>query len=893
MTLPQDPTASVAKTRPYARTRLVATTALLISVLGLATSAMLYVSYNDALREQQTSLRNLSIAFAAQTLTVAQAVDQVMRQVGRVHRGGAATPPSLSPYFEENGPAQEYLLGVHLYNAAGHLIASGAPASVTIASEPIQPPPSAPRPDSPTSVSITIGNIDPATGRGVINFARAISNVRGERLGTILAQVDSKRFERIYTLVELGEGGSVTLFQRDGTMLVRGPILPSGIGRSLKATALFVQHLPIAERGGFETASPIDGVLRIYGYDSVPGFPLVIITGMNKTDALAAWYGRLWTALGFFSLVSLTLVFLAWRVARDASRQVKLIDRLAASEARAEASAEYLANILNAVGTPIWVLDSGRRFVMMNEAFSRFVGRPAADLAGLPEQEVLDPGNLGDRERRYRQVLDNAATSEALTELRDGAGETRTVIQLTSKLVNEAGKAQLVSVLTDITERERAEQRLAYLADFDSLTGLPNQNQFRRVLEAVIADAANHERIVGTVVVSLRRLHEISDLLGQEAGDGALRQVGETFRTLLPQAVVVARIKSTEFAVLIVADRARLAIEEFVIDLQQRLSGPMAIGGRDFYLGPVMGVSVFPEDGTTADELYRRAESARNREGGNDDEVIHFFSPSTHTDLDERLAIEAQLRRALERREFRLEYQPKVNIADGRIVGFEALLRWNNAVLGEVSPVQFIPIAERTGLIIAIGAWVLDETCRQMGSWTASTRAPVKVAVNLSPRQFHQKDLLPGIRDCIDRWNVPAGALELEITETALVSREQEVDVLMRGIRALGVELSIDDFGTGYSSLAYLKRFPVQRLKVDRAFIRDLGQDDDSAAIVHSVISLARNLKLGVVAEGVETEEQLAMLRDMACDEYQGFLFSRAVAADKVVALLGVNKSLA
>ena len=873
--------------------RLVAATALMISVLGAATSAMLYVSYNDALRAQQTSLRNLSIAFAAQTLTVAQAVDQVIRQVGRVYRGGVAPPPSLSPYFDENGPAQEYLLGVHLYDAGGRLIASGAPASVAIASEPIPPPASVPQPDGPTSVSITISNVDPATGRGVINFARAISNQRGERTGTILAQVDSKRFERIYTLVELGKGGSVTLFQRDGTMLVRGPNLPSGIGRSFKSTPLFMQRLPVAERGGFESVSPIDGVMRLYGYDSVPGFPLVIITGMNRADALAAWYGRLWTALGFFSLVSLTLVFLAWRVARDTARQAKLIDRLAASEARAEASAEYLANILNAVGTPIWVLDSARKFVMMNEAFSRFVGRPAADLAGLPEHEVLDPSNLDERERRYRQVLDNAATSEALAELRDGAGETRTVIQLTSKLVNVTGQAQLVSVLTDITERQRAEQRLAYLADFDSLTGLPNQNQFLRVLDAVIADAAKHDRMVGTVVVSLKRLHEISDLLGQEAGDGALRQVGETFRTLLPQALVVARIKASEFAVLVATDRCRIAIEEFAIDLQQRLSGPMTIGGRDFYLGPVMGVSVFPEDGATADELYRRAESARNREGGNDDEPIHFFSPSTHTDLDERLAIEAQLRRALDRREFRLEYQPKVSIADGRIVGFEALLRWNNPVLGEVSPVQFVPIAERTGLIIAIGAWVLDETCRQMRSWTASTGAPVKVAVNLSPRQFHQKDLLPSIRDCIDRWNVPPGSLELEITETALVSREQEVDVLMRGIRALGVELSIDDFGTGYSSLAYLKRFPVQRLKVDRAFIRDLGQDDDSAAIVHSVISLARNLKLGVVAEGVETEEQLAMLRDMACDEYQGFLFSRAVPAGQVVALLEANKSLA
>ena len=889
MTVPHDSSATAARARPYSLGRLVATTALLISVLGAGTTAMLYVSYHDAVRAEQASLRNLAIAFAAQTLTVAQAVDQVTRQVGRAYRNNGAMPPPLAPYFEGNGPAQQYLLGIHLYDATGQLMASGAPG----AGQPSAPA-RAPVLDSPGSVSVTISNVDAVTGRGVINFARAISSANGERIGTILAQVDSERFEQLYTLLDLGHGGSVTLLQRDGTMLVRGPILPWGIGRSFKSTPLFTEQLPVAERGGFQSVSPVDGIDRLYGYDSVPGFPLLIITGMDLDDALADWHGRLWTALAFFGLISLSLALLARRVAREATRKAALIDQLAASEARAGASADYLANILNAVGTPIWVLDSARRFVMMNEAFSRFVGRPAAELSGRAEQEVLDPSNLDERERRYRQVLDGAATSEALAQLRDGSGEARTVIQMSSRLVDETGQPQVVSVLTDITERQRAEQRLAYLADFDSLTGLPNQNQFRRMLDDAVTDAAAQHGSIGIVVVSLKRLHEISDLLGQEAGERALRQVGETFHMLSPQAVVVARIKSAEFAVVIAADRGRASIDEFVLGLQQRLSGAMTIGGRDFYLGPVMGVSVFPDDGANADELYRRAESARNREGGaDDDDTIHFFSPSTHTDLDERLAIEAQLRRALERNEFRVEYQPKVSIADGRIVGFEALLRWSNPVLGEVSPARFIPIAERTGLIIAIGAWVLDDTCRQMGAWAAATGAPVKVAVNLSPRQFHQKDLLPSIRDCIARWGVAPGSLELEITETALVSREQEVDALMRGIRALGVELSIDDFGTGYSSLAYLKRFPVQRLKIDRAFIRDLGQDDDSAAIVHSVINLARNLKLLVVAEGVETEEQLAMLRDMQCDEFQGYLFSRPAPADRVLDMLEANKSLA
>jgi EAL domain-containing protein (putative c-di-GMP-specific phosphodiesterase class I) len=385
-------------------------------------------------------------------------------------------------------------------------------------------------------------------------------------------------------------------------------------------------------------------------------------------------------------------------------------------------------------------------------------------------------------------------------------------------------------------------------------------------------------------------VREITDLLGHRATDSALNQIGEVFQSLLPEAKAVARIKSYEFAALIETDEGRDFLERYAMELHQRLSRAFRLGDREFYLGPLIGVAIFPEDGVDADELFRRAYSALNRAGGDSGEAIHFFSERAQTDLDERLTVEAQLRRALERNEFRLLYQPKVQIHSGRIVGAEALLRWSNPVLGEVSPVRFIPIAESTGLIIEIGAWVLREACRQVVSWSRQGMQ-IKVAVNLSPRQFYQKDLVPMIRECVEQSAVAAGSIELEITESALMSREQEVDMVMREIRALDIELSIDDFGTGYSSLAYLKRFPVQRLKVDRAFIRDLGKDEDSEGIVRSIVDLAHGLKLNVVAEGVETEQQLAILRAMSCDEYQGFLFTRPVDAGRVLALFEQNRA--
>jgi diguanylate cyclase (GGDEF)-like protein/PAS domain S-box-containing protein len=870
--------------------RLVGATALLILSLMTATAGMLYVSLQDTLRQEKTNLRNLSIAFSAQTFSVAQGIDNVMRQA---ERGLVANGPSNAfADFGENSMARESLLGIHLYDTDGRLLASGVPVKANM---PVRPAAGAIRAaldGAAGAVRITISDVDPLTGRGLINFSRPTVDAGGRRSGAIVAQADSERFERIYSLVELGKGGSVTLFNRDGTMLVRAPNYPPGIGRSFADTPLFRRYLPASERSAFATASPIDGRQRLYGYDAIGDYPLVMITARDRSEALASWYGRLWTALISLGLIALTVIFLEWRVARDARRQFSLIGKLAASEARAEKSADYLVAILNAVGTPIWVLDSACRIVMFNQAFSRFVGRGAVELVGLHEGDVLDPANAGERDLRYRKVLRGARGGEAITEIVDGAGEPRSVIQLTSRLHDAAGRAQVVSVLTDITGQQKAERRLTYIANFDLLTGLPNLGQFRRMLEAALAGAAARHACVGTLVVSFERVQEITDLLGHEAGESALKQIGDVFQSLLPGAKGVARIKSKEFALIIEAGQGRAFFEQYAIELKGRLSAALKVGGREFYPGPVIGVSIFPEDGNSADELVRRADSARSRAGAEVTDTIHFFSAHAQADLDERLAIEAQLRRALERNEFRLVFQPKVHIVSGRITGFETLLRWSNPVLGEVSPVRFIPIAERTGLIIEIGAWVLQEACRRLHGWQQAG-APVKLAVNLSPRQFHQADLLPMIRQCIERHVILPGSLELEITETALMSREQEVDVLMRDIRALGIELSIDDFGTGYSSLAYLKRFPVQRLKVDRAFIRDLGTDGDSAAIARSIVNLAHGLKLGVVAEGVETEGQLAILRAMACDDYQGFLFSRPVDAGAVLALFEQNRATA
>jgi len=739
---------------PYQPATVWLTTSLIIVLLGVVTGAILYFSYVDTRRQQKNNLLNIATAFSAQTTTVAFAISRNLLQVNRMYLARADRDAPFVFSVGEPGRPDPLLIDVVLYDLHGKVIGTSAPAPVHAeAPAPVAPVPRAAAAAAGPAISIT--DVNPRTGASVIRIERALLDEQGAVIGTVLGRVDSARLARIYSLIWLGPGGSVTLFRRDGVLLIRGPLYPEMIGRSFGNTPLFQKVLPGAGRGVFEGTSPLDGQRRFYGYDSVEGFPLLIVTGMNREVALAAWYERVWISVIFYVLVALGLVYFAWRMSRDAREQSRLI------------------------------------------------------------------------------------------------------------------------------------ARLAYLADFDELTGLPNQPNFWRMFESAIERAGAGGHAVAIIVVQLERLHEIIDLLGHCVGNRALATVGATLAGHLRPGVTLARVRGSEFAFLVELRESGIDLAAYATTLSRVLSHPVSLEGRDFYLAPFFGVAVYPQDGGGADELYRGAQNASRPGDGGAHDMVRFYSGHAQVDMNYRLALEAQLRQALARGEMRLVFQPKVTVAGSQIVGVEALLRWTNGVLGEVSPVDFIPVAERTGLIVAIGAWVLEEACRVLAQLQSASARPCTMAVNLSPRQLHQSDLIETIEACMRRHGIGKDMLELEITETALMSRENVVDVLLQRIRELGVTLSIDDFGTGYSSLAYLKRFPVQRLKVDRAFVRDLGQDEDSAVIALSIMNLARGLRMKVVAEGVEHAAQLDILAAMGCDEYQGFYFSRPIGQAALEALLG------
>jgi len=442
-------------------------------------------------------------------------------------------------------------------------------------------------------------------------------------------------------------------------------------------------------------------------------------------------------------------------------------------------------------------------------------------------------------------------------------------------------------VYRDIEKRRQAEDRLRVVATHDPLTALPNRTLLHEQLSHALASALRHNRNLAVLLIDLDRFKNVNDTLGHEAGDAVLQTTAQRISDCLRDTDTMARQGGDEFVVLMddLADLAPVAgVSQRILNA---ITGPMVVEGQEVHLTGSIGISVFPQDGRTllknADiALYRAKEKGKNN--------FQFYSAQFDNFSVERLSLEAGLRRALERDEFTLHYQPKVDIVSGLITGMEALIRWQHPDLGWISPARFIPLAEESGLILPIGAWVLKTACVQNRAWQKQGLRRMRIAVNLSPRQFVVASLPQDIGAALKDSGLEATDLELEITESMAMNNPEQTVGMLRQLKGMGAHVSIDDFGTGYSSLAYIKRLPVDSVKVDRSFVEDLPGDRDSVAITKAVINMAHSLRLRVVAEGVETEAQLRFLHGEGCDEMQGHFFSEARTPVEIPALM--RKSL-
>jgi diguanylate cyclase (GGDEF)-like protein/PAS domain S-box-containing protein len=440
--------------------------------------------------------------------------------------------------------------------------------------------------------------------------------------------------------------------------------------------------------------------------------------------------------------------------------------------------------------------------------------------------------------------------------------------------------------ITQYEQRKQAEQTLRYVATHDALTGLANRTSLQRDLARAIKRSNRHQKRFAVLFVDIDRFKRINDTLGHGAGDAMIKACGERLAAVLREDDAVARFGGDEF-VLVVENLSKASDAAVVAEkVLACCAEPFVIDERELHVTASIGVSVYPEDGADSETLLKNADTAMYRAKDKGRGGYQFYAAQMNAQGSERLTLEAGLRRAIERGELELHYQPKMDLRTQRIAGVEALMRWRHPVLGLVSPAQFIPIAEETGLIVEMGKWALQTACADARDWQQRGLPPVQMSVNLSPRQLNSPQLIADINEVLNRTGLNPALLELEITESAMMKNPEQAALLLQEIRHMGVGLAIDDFGTGYSSLSYLKRFPLTTVKIDRSFVNDLSQDRDAEALTDGIVTLAHGLRMKVVAEGVETAAQLAYLRAHDCDEVQGYWLCRPVPAEEVCAFM-------
>ena len=547
---------------------------------------------------------------------------------------------------------------------------------------------------------------------------------------------------------------------------------------------------------------------------------------------------------------------------------------------------------MDATADAIFLVDrAGMCFVDVNVTACRMLGYEREDFLKVGPNKSIE-GDLNRLEELYDKLLagdQSGAMTELLLYRKDGSPLS---VEVQRRTLRSGPSWILVAVARDITERKEAEQRLLKLAHFDTLTGLPNRSQFYDSLSHSLRQANDHKWSLAVLFLDVDRFKNVNDTLGHTIGDELLRQFSSRLVDCLRVRDTIGRFGGDEFAaILMLPEGAQNAIA--VVDkIRESMRRPFDLKGHEVTVTASIGIAVYPDDGNDPDTLIQYADTAmyRAKEAGRD--AFRFFTSEMNAQSLARLDLENALRRAIDNGEFVLHFQPKVHIGSGRISGAEALIRWKRPGHGMVSPALFIPILEETGLIVRVGNWVLNEACRKIAEWGKSGVGAVHLSVNVSGIQFFVGGLEEEVLKAIKEHDIAPELLELELTESSLMSNAEETITVLQHLKALGIQISIDDFGTGYSSLAYLKRFPIDKLKIDIAFVREVTSNPDDAAIVLAIINMAHSMKLEVIAEGVEKDAQLAYLRRHGCDEMQGYYFSRPLPEEDFEAMLREGRYL-
>jgi diguanylate cyclase (GGDEF)-like protein/PAS domain S-box-containing protein len=706
---------------------------------------------------------------------------------------------------------------------------------------------------------------------GVSKYAAiGLTNDGGETLSHFVSKGFDSEKERLLATISPREGMLGKLF--DGRNLLR----LGGLSGDPKNVGLPPYHPPVHSF----LAVPLESRKRIYGW--------MYLVDKLGADQFSEIDERVVSTIAGQLVVSYENLLLYEQVqakhlqlAKEMSERVRLDQDLV-----------RFRMAMNITADAIMLLDrDSMRFIDVNDTATRMLLYSRDELLAL-NPRALGTGSLD----QLADLFDDISADGKNV----GAIEVRLIRKDGSRLPAEIHIQKLrtnenwiiVMVVRDITERKEAEQRLQHLAHYDPLTGLPNRSLFYETLEIAIADAEEYRRTIAVLFLDIDRFKNVNDTLGHAIGDALLHQVALRLMKCMRIRDTVGRLGGDEFGVILALQDGEQDAVNVAQKIGDALRQPFDLGGHIVSVSASIGITIYPNDASDCNTLIRYADTAmyRAKEAGRD--TFSFFTSEMNEQALARLDLENALIGAIDNEEFVLYYQPKVNISTGRITGVEALLRWNRPGHGVIAPAVFIPLLEETGLIQRVGSWVIDAACKQINAWLRSSVGPIHVSVNVASRQFIADSLETEVLRALKKYGVEPALLELELTESSVMFNVEKTISILSNLKALGVQISIDDFGTGYSSLAYLKRFPIDKLKVDIAFIRDVTTNPDDAAITLAVIKMAHSLKLTVIAEGVETEEQLTFLQRHSCDEIQGYYFSRPVDAQAVQQLINDGKHL-
>ncbi|KAB2926187.1 MAG: EAL domain-containing protein, partial [Dechloromonas sp.] len=723
------------------------------------------------------------------------------------------------------------------------------------------------------------------THNWVITLSRRLSAPDGSFAGLVQAAVRAEHFQDFFSSLELGPGQSVTLIDGQRRLIARYPAAPEMLGKPLESERLIGMIGRGQRHLSYTTRSAVDGVERLYVVRRVGDFPLYVLVGHAETEYLANWRRQLgWSLLGIAVLaVVLSGWIIVWLRTYDRARE------LAEGMTRAYATTfRRTRALLDSLPDPAWLSDRQRRLIAVNGAFAGLVGKPADEMLGQTVEEAWPTPAA-----QPLAELDAAALSQQCQQTRigsqaDEAGGHRHFEYVATPVFDDAGElAGVAGVARDITQLHEDQERIRHLAEHDLLTDLPNRALLATHMASALAETLGAQAQLALLFLDLDHFKNVNDTLGHEIGDQLLLQAAHRLSDKLDERDTISRQGGDEFAILIrgYGTPARLAV--IAQRLNDALAQPFVVDGHELRVGASIGISTYPQDGQDIGTLLKNADTAMYQAKAAGGGTYRFFTPEMNARISERVTLENSLRQALLTDEIHLHYQPQVDMAAGRLIGFEALVRWRHPLQGDIPPARFIPIAEESSLINQIGSRVLREACRQNRAWQDKGLPPVVMAVNLSAVQLRQPELAAHVADVLAETGLEPCWLELEITESAFVRDTERIVEVLQELRGLGIKLSVDDFGTGYSSLGYLKRLPFDRIKIDQSFVRELPDNGDDIAIVRAIIGIAESLQKEVIAEGVEQAPQIDFLLKQGCRLMQGYHFGRPADSAEAEVLLG------